>query len=669
VKLWPFSKKSEAPMDFERKFELPPGVMLASPDEPEPASEPPTTAPGRYDAMHSEEAAVPNEPTVQQEISTVLPEEPEAKPDLPQFFEQNQLEFVSQAQQAEHLTSPTGQTEAPLSIPLPKDAIYQEINNSLTAMADTPPSVEASLFSPLSNTPPITPLPTDAPSVMDFGLSEPGKTSAQTTSQPIPQPVAEEADDAFLFMPEGAAPKSLLPEPAQTEPFNLDMLVPPPFNPTEPIAGPMDPFSQPGTLTEPGTMTDLFYPAEASTLPRDGEAGALCDLSDSFLSETADPMLPMEIPADMDAFFSEEAPSLSVLDGEPQNAQALLDELLKSPEFQQSEHQEAESLSQIQPESSLVESEPEYQSPTGTVPVQEDSTDFFAATFESMDGFDSFACTDNLFMNPDPAASEPGNLHRENPAMPEAEFGYSGLSSDFAQENETSYGALPSEEEVSFMEEPAQDFNTYTEETYFDEDMVGDAELNSEVSSYDYGHYDDPDDPASVISLGEPAYGQTDEATEEDAPDLDALMASLTQARTPECPEVHEIAAATASPPEPEIFMETAPKAETFAREEAPFKEPEAAYHPAAPLPVKPQSRPLAAPQAAASKKATPMQTHSSKPAAKPAPRPRHYNESIADALESFEEEIMLQNNRFFRNSINNLVDQYFAQQEPEDSY
>lgn len=63
------------------------------------------------------------------------------------------------------------------------------------------------------------------------------------------------------------------------------------------------------------------------------------------------------------------------------------------------------------------------------------------------------------------------------------------------------------------------------------------------------------------------------------------------------------------------------------------------------------------------------MQTHYAKPAAKPAPRPRHYNESIADALESFEEEIMLQDNRFFRNSINNLVDQYFAQQEPEDSY
>lgn len=672
MKLWPFSKKSEAPTDYERKFELPPGVMLAAPDEEDAPQEAATTTPGRYEAMHAEEIAPPSEahsaPPAPAEVNEATPDAtPELKPDLQQFFEQNQLAFVSQTQPVEPSTAQP-QGEPPAS----KDAIYQEINQSLTAMANTEPAVEAPLFNPLdtATTPNMAP-PTDPSNVLtnvlDFGLGESTNQESPLAAQEQPidapdrqapsLPVTDEADDAFLFMPEGSQPKSHLSESHSGEPFNLEMLVPPPFNPTEPF----DSVPAISSSSSPEPVADLFYPTVDTPLTGTDASLPLCDLSSSFLEDAPVPSPPEVTPDDMSAFFPvEEAPSLSALEGEPQNAQALLDELLKSPEF----HQAEESHSAPASSDSVAAPEPAYptpaeaEEPTTATDLFTDTSfaaSSFVSSFASMDGFDDFACPDSLFNTPEAATTEASYLEMASVTGPEI-----------------GYAALPDESPDATSAQSSDESWSEDGYSYSDEDMPGDAELNSEVSSYDYGHYDDPDEPASIIALDdEPLYESAHQPAyqsaqpEEAEPDLDALMASLTQARTPECPETHAFEAAAAAPPEPpaplgSVFEQ--PVAEPVSQ---PFQQHPAEFPATAQNAAQPSSKPEPLPlQAPGKEEARPASRQT--PASKPSPRPKYYTESIAEALESFEEEVMLQDSRFLRNSINNLVDRYFAQQESE---
>lgn len=668
MKLWPFSKKSEAPAEYERKFELPPGVMLASPDEAPTTQAPPATQPGRYDAMHAEEEAHPL-PMEAKAAPTV----PETKPDLQQFFEQNQLAFVSQ--QAEPPV--TQQTDAPLPNPLPnKGELYQEINQSLSAMAETPPPPVEPQASFTAQTALPQPLSTQA-APLDFGLgnntinhappkAEPlfsPKTTQQSTAETLSE-FANEPDDSFLFMPEGASHKPHPTESGSTETFNLDLLVPPPLNDTMavPPGTTLDTFAP--TNTDPG-FTDLFNTPEPS-IGFGQSSELLCDLSSDLLAtapETSPTFSEAEASAEMDSFFPADTPTLPEMALETDDTQALLDELLKDPEFCQ---QENISYYGSEPESIT---EPLFEEMTApfadiTEPAAEslpnlDSNFFSTVAFDDMADFNSYSAPENLFAGGTEQTADPTASILDSSNLPEAHY------SGYPELDETS---LSSDEEEA----------TYYGDDYSDDEITGDAELNSEVSSYDMGHYDDPDEPAQAFSLDVSDYSETTSyvAAEDSETDLDALMASLTHSHTAHAEMTH-------TEPEPVYTEEPEPVALNAASDEPAYEmapEPipmeETLTNPPLPEPkaIQPQAEPAPrtfekpAPVAAQSKSEQPAPLPPKKrpTPAYPQPRPKFYTDSIAEALESFEEEVMLKDNRFLRDSINNLVDQYFAQQESE---
>jgi hypothetical protein len=192
-----------------------------------------------------------------------------------------------------------------------------------------------------------------------------------------------------------------------------------------------------------------------------------------------------------------------------------------------------------------------------------------------------------------------------------------------------------------------------------DEDDAGFCEMEEglsvgedELSSYDLGHYDDPDEPAAAFVLDEEI-----EATE---PDVDPCLSQsamyYTEEIIPEAPAPLE--SVMDDPPEEPARPETMPLVQPM----QPVQQLQQAT---------PQPQPMAEPVPKASAEPPKPLPAVARKAEEPIPpklptRHTYYNDSVTEALNTFEQEVLLRDSHFLKQSINNLVERYFSQNEPE---
>jgi hypothetical protein len=335
-----------------------------------------------------------------------------------------------------------------------------------------------------------------------------------------------------------------------------------------------------------------------------------------------------------------------------------------------------------------LETTPHFEEPTvyeaSETPVDDlnfaaadDNGSFFAsASFDAMDGFGQVNGNVSLFDNQ--------NTQDDFYLPPNTEFSNDTDPISAASDTDNSQFYMPAETEEPYTAgayEPGEyETGEYTigeyiateadmpedlaDEGDYEMDMVALAddsdEMVADIHSYDMGHYDDPDEPAEAFVLGseepEPILSlEPETAIPDTGSTTDPLLAPSAlyypQAIIPEppIPPVAEVSAvhSEATPPEPIQLPETShPMSDALAS---------APPEPPRPAPVKP-----------ATQRTIPAQEYTfrkSNTSATP------YSDSIADALQSFEQEVLLRDTRFLKQSINNLVEQYFAQQEPENEW
>jgi hypothetical protein len=303
------------------------------------------------------------------------------------------------------------------------------------------------------------------------------------------------------------------------------------------------------------------------------------------------------------------------------------------------------------PTTEYNDQEPEIDFETGALNLDEPSETFSTMSIGS---FTEFSIPDSLFQQAEtfstdlPATSTEETLpgmaaetyHQPEYTLDEA--------SDAIYETADSAYDLPASTE-SIAEE--------SYETDYDTDDTTDG---SDFDSYDLGHYDDPDQPAEAFVLSEDAPSATEMAEtythnhcEEPATDLQA-MARFLAAETDETePNEYTSEYAEASLPDDMLSMaQEHPPANTGQDNQA---EPPKPYREAAAIqPHQP---------AAIKTNAAPKQIQPYCPQSR-----RLYHDSVTEALKDFQEEMLLEDSRFLRNSINNLVDSYFSNREPESS-
>jgi hypothetical protein len=177
------------------------------------------------------------------------------------------------------------------------------------------------------------------------------------------------------------------------------------------------------------------------------------------------------------------------------------------------------------------------------------------------------------------------------------------------------------------LEEPTTDDASLEEDfSIFTNEATGESGLSLNAESYELGHYEDPDAPSETFTLEEvlPVGGAL--------LSLDNALGSAGFADFEIVEALPEIPAIPDVPPPVERPKEASPQAFSQVLPPQPVKK--------APMP----------------KSTTPYQPGSVK----------LYNESIAAALHDFETEVLLQDTRFLKKSIDSLVERYFAAQAPD---
>ncbi len=693
MKLWPFSKKPVNSVS-ESHFELPPGVMLASPDEAGFEAQAAPTA-GRYDAMHADEHATAPE---QHEAPPASPVE--TRPDLPQFVEQNQLEFISQ-QPAEPFPQPPQQPADPHHAPATKAELYQEINESLTSLYDpetqkpeapanqTKPEIlpEQTLDELLAQ--PV-PSPQNNIAHIDFGLpSKQENVNQDETLFDIDN--SHEADidlDAILYGPAAneTEPASQL---TASDMANLDFLAPPPVNSVE---EPSATALYPPTATETNASEDMFYlpPEEPfgslDSLEVEGQASELtsplCDLSADLpaAAPVEDLFAADELQQMADFLGSDFLPQTEPLAALQDNYPAAAD--LPTAHFQDTAE---EAAGHPQPESYTL-AESGYQEPNvdfeADIPSRDEQSGMFSAM--TLGNLDEFTIPDSLFQQAETISTDLPPTFTEEALMDTKAETY----------NQPEYAPDQAPETANEIGDSTYDFQASAEgfaEADYDIDDTNDG---NDFDSYDLGHYDDPDHPAEAFVLSEDAPSET--ATADDMGDIESILHRHCEEPVTDLQAMARFLAAEAAETEPNEYTSAdslnEADADASSASGPASAEPATSSHnlsthslPAHPLPVAHKQPPAATTQGKQAAQPTPYQQEAAaiqptQPAAIKAnatprqpqpygPQPRRlYNDSVTEALKGFQEEMLLEDSRFLRNSINNLVDSYFSNQEPESS-
>lgn len=681
MNLWPFSKKASDEFVLDSTMHLPPGVVLAAPDDPELADLPIPSVPT---PQHTTD-----EHTSPDAIAMI--EEPPALP------KQNEPPLSPEIQQI------LGLAPAP-TVPIPHTS----------DLPDLPPELfgeSAPWLATVSTSPVAEPSPS-----ITFDLDSASETETSgvwTPSEPEPdQPTITYSEPTAMEMP------SLIPDPTQSGPILSELFLDTPDDlssqpitienqqPDELLSVASPTHSSLESSTEemsweisPNTETDQFYtPLETfdtfdETIMEPMELNSpQPDTDDSALSfsigddETAALMPPPDqksVPI-LNRHTSEAAQSLQEASG------ALADLLADAESFQTDDswgHATEPSFYEAQPTSPTANNnnfDTDDFTPSIEIETSADNTSFFAsATFDDMDSFEQAGSDSSLFMEDTTAAASAESycLSTDN-TVPALEIqDSSDLETEWApnaydDEESSDVYMLGDEASISgpsvpgaFLPEelPEEEQDEFSHMAIDDELETGDDSM-----SYDMGHYDDPDEPAVAFVLDErlddeeeveqPRYFATNQETAANSPaDISAQYYY-----GPEMP----VELATPAPVEEIPLPPPQPKAEPVSPQRMmPIESAAPAPVEEIPsLPPQPKEEPVK-PQPASQPPITHAAMQKPRPSEPIPPKlpPRHT--SVIDALDSFEQEMLMRDSQFITQSINNLVDRYFAQKKAENEW
>ncbi len=688
MNLWPFSKKADPQQaaakktnsnPHSRKMELPSGVKLADPSEcdlPAGSTRPAGSsgnvlpeATAAQDDAHSP-ALQPEQPSASMDdlafIPKPIPPQAEAvKPDLPQFFEQNHLEMVSQS-------GPLPFSPEPLATPNP--------TNATEALPDwmNIPAPPASAFeaNPVNEPPTIQPTQAELPTL----------ESTASFQAPLPEV-------SNRFFPEALA---------TTESF--DFLAPPDLQASNP------------SYTDLDTTADLFAgfgPAPELTLS--GESAALP-------------------PQTTDAF---ETPLVSVPEAttftpesiEPLNsgfATSEVDEHISADSFFMFPTEQAvanEPNADLfgfgnPPEANLSHEDWE----NDPLPHGDDQTNFTAGTlpnscltppennFES-DGFDPLSLTQSDAMPTlNNEAYLPSELTTDDSFDLDSLLG--GQNEETALNYELESATIPAPD--TDMTGLDDDQPTPLTEHYFGDEAEG-LKGSDNLDSYDFGHYEDPDEPSAAFVLGDkrpetnsgdiPAQESVAYDNYENDAYADLSFGEVGEDRFGEIAGEHSslpLAHAeteTSDEASSYITMASLPSTNDFMRsleqpvslngtlsgiETSPDPDPTqtADFEPELSVSepvaaIEPESQAVVVTEATPQRVAEPFPTKEASPVAPKAKAAstafapeakasllKYSSDSLAERLGNFEQEVLLKNSQFLSHSIDQLVNGYFAQQD-----
>ncbi len=650
MKLWPFSKKNETSVaakpvnPHSRKMDLPQGVVLADPSEsafqpalpqPEAATAPlpnPAPEPEALETTTPSFADLSFIPEAPQGSTASSPDVASGKPDLTSFFEQNNLTLVSPSTPA----APTEDTTR-LTPPEPVLPELTATTNSLDWMI--PPELPE-----LDN---LSPSP-------DTSFSAPDATAELFATTEVTNPfdffppelqASSESDNTFStdFFTIGEVPVTdTLPSNAPAD--FTDFTPPTAFNPVE-------------QATLEASQADVFEAPTFDTL-----SGA--DPTPAITPESFQATDPEQ--ASHDSFFLyttgtelQEPSSTGLFDF------GLTPEALTS-NFEDEVAFLPEAPSELPPQLNLPDEalapngDGLFFEATGIQPTQED--DYAPEAF----GDDTFDLDSLLLGESSPvsdstepayglSAAETYNLEGFEPTTPESKTLKTGKDHYFGDEADGLKGA-------------------------------------DNPDSYDFGHYEDPDEPSMAFCLEETI--ETDQQLQDLVANLSAETAHPSPPQTDQnLEQVPETFLQEVIAEESQSFMNmtSLPSGEDFLQslaqpiafdgssafqgsdeecefvQEATDEEPEPCY-PEVEQEVAEFNEPVVEeiPETMAAQPAS--TTHPPQNQPKQVFKPKPYQDSLADRIGSFEQEVLLKNSQFLSHSINDLVNAYFAQQTKEAS-
>ncbi|HEY9686463.1 MAG TPA: hypothetical protein V6C52_05770 [Coleofasciculaceae cyanobacterium] len=677
MKLWPFSKKQKDHLNSG--FELPPGVVLASPEEShvadlmdmpsmqesgtpfsatqatlEPMASGPLPQAGEEPFTLTSDMMAPQEPfpslmsmsqPASAEPSPAFAEEAPAKMDLDNFFEQNSLAMISPS-------------SSPASSPVASAQSPSETSEMLDFL--TPPA-SPQVAMPSIPVPYPTPQPLEA-----FSLPNPGEQSAPESQA---APLSQAFSDSFLPGLQPESPSENVPA-FQVAPEFEALAAPelqfgPKLSPaSDPLAAAavfeFGPSPEPKALPElmPHTLASIAATEPAMATP---------------LQATEEPM--------MSSFegMSFDAPDLTMssVDMGPGSL---------APDFSNA------SMSMDDPNLFAVGSGYGLDNPL----KREGESGFgmmgelageFPQPAAPQEGF-YLGFTEELMPSPIDKLNSPGFAALDAPSLassgleilPEPEEEPFTLESGNSDEGIPFYGEALAEDTVSadtnFGFEgssaesgelcPPGDMAALFPDTVLDETRVeelDDAELPLDLESYDLGHYPDPEEEPACIDLDNLSAG----------PELLAMMESPEEME----PEAHHLyLEPDASADLPTPFSNVLNEAESFTLGESAtfeFSEPqpsmmECLSSQAPEMPFDSQT-PLESPRPKQFAQAPQQKIPSQQPAVQqPAAftvQPREVlpqERSMVDAIHNFEHQIILSESRFLKKSLDDLVTRYFAE-------
>ncbi len=686
MNLWPFSKKTDSSPTISKpsgKMELPPGVMLASPDELDLSSEQP--APVAATAAEPEsatpsEASAPETHTLEDLAllpvteATSTADEPK---DLSDFFEKHQLEMISTGSQpdASHQDS------------LP------EINN-----ADTPETpgmalesgVEApsvSLETEQSNLGPEMP-PVEATAASDPFLLFPDLPNANTNT------LMDSLSPDFNFAPATNSDPLAAENPFQPtieETASLEWTYPAPessttetplaTSPSEELFGFESSLQDPAPQTMMGEVSAVPEQTQASFAPNpEGSANNPNQSPDNFYlfpTENADPASQMDNSHLFGGFLNPLEPSMT-----PSRETA--SDLSPTEPWMPEGMPEAQTESPALTEQFSAGSPPQ---PEHSETVLNDFAMSSPMTSADLDALE--AMTANFEMqvnNPTNAFAEP-----VTDILNDETFDLDSILLGAAEPIEPPSQPTPSANtnQIDTAIDKAESTDTDILDHYFGDEAQG-LKGNDNLESYDFGHYEDPDAPAQAFVLDEePASSILNNLSYDQyysAPDNELSFSAKLSSADEESSLEEQI---------PEAVPESGYTSFLFGSENADAtaesqgwpqfdSEPEAPQAMADPEPAKTpapkeptqelqESAPplISAPEIAElqPEQPKPLPEKMAEPAVSPASKVDAepvfpHSESILDAMNTFSQDVLLHSNRFLGRSIDRLVDAYFAQED-----
>jgi hypothetical protein len=664
VKLWPFSKKASDEFVLDRTMNLPAGVVLATPDDPALSELPLPSVPTPQNTADS-----PNNP------ATTLPMDQQA-PALPKT---NDPPLSPEIQQILGLAPPPSPPQPPTSdLPDLPSALFDESAvwtdsalETLTTAADPPADMSINPTTDLSDTSGFwTP---SEPELSDMAAISYSESATLDMPSLIPDPTTSEPILSELFQNSAALPD----QPTQIEN--------PPSQSMSAMESPID--ACPESIILPASDSFSHTIPDPFDMPMDAFAN-------TFSEDAVDPLIPdpayqsidtppidltMEetlalLPPDPEPHPTHHCSPSDTEQAQPDSSSALADLLAEAEAFQPDDRWDdfAQPGTYESSESSITYSD-EFASLTEPAPLSAEPSFFANATFDDMDNFGQPDANHSFFT--ESSSDEP--MTNDTLAI-EDDFSANALQDDSMAETEwdtSTYDGttLSDMDNMSSDEDYTPEFTLSDSDEQADENTAfnhvsfeDEPETGNDITSYDLGHYDDPDEPTVAFVLEDTTLEspepytkvEPDLPTEDSNREVDFSTERSAQfywglEMPEECVASTQVEETPPSPIEESVIPPSIPQPTISATTDIPKPT----------IPETPAI--LSTPASPVSQQPPPTEPI---PRALP-PKHKYYGDSVTEALDSFEQEMLMRDSHFITQSINNLVERYFAQKKAENEW